>query len=127
MKRHNAPQFDCPETDSQGNICARKFVENHLLQTHIKLVHRGVREFACQQCGVCYSSAVDLKSHVINIHQKRKIKCEICNSLMGAKSYYRRHVLTHHKELGEQARDALLEKIRKTKKEDLFNFCKMEN
>lgn len=124
MKYHDVPKFECQEIDAQGGVCNRKFVENHFLQTHIKLVHRGLREFVCGQCGICYSSAVDLRNHVINIHQKRKIQCELCNSLMGAKSYYRRHILTHHKELSDVERDNLLEKIRNTRKDDLFTYRK---
>lgn len=120
MKYHQEKKFVCSEINHEGKICGKKFVENHFLNSHIKVAHRNIREFVCKECGICYASSTDLRSHMKNIHEKMRIKCEFCGSLMGSKSYYRKHILLHHKNLDDEALEEILEKIKRTKFEDLF-------
>jgi hypothetical protein len=72
---------------------------------------------------MAYTHSQDLQNHIRNIHQKRKIKCDLCSSLLGAKEYYKKHVIDHHKEINDYTKQQLLAKI-KTREEDLFNYQK---
>lgn len=65
-----------------------------------------------------------MDNHNRNIHQKVKIQCELCQTLLGDKSYYQRHVKSHHSDVPAKVRDALIYKIKCTKDDDLFNYRK---
>jgi hypothetical protein len=60
----------------------------------------------------------------LNIHEKKKIQCELCPTLMGSKNYYSKHVTGHHRELDPVYKKLLLKKIRETPEEVLFNYQK---
>lgn len=82
------------------------------------------RKHACNLCESVFAKKPDLLNHIRTIHEMKRIKCELCSTLVTRKDYYRKHILDNHKELDTLTRDLLLEKIKKTKDDDLFNFQK---
>lgn len=60
------------------------------------------------------SSRTHLKRHFQSIHMKVKIPCELngCNSRFAQKNTYRNHIISHHKDLGEEGTQYMLKKIR---------------
>lgn len=117
---HKQRMFTC-DFDIDGKQCGKKYAAAYLLRNHVNISHRLIKEFQCDKCEASYSKLMDLENHRNVIHLKLKIKCEICPTLVTKKDYYRRHVLLHHKELDEATKNALLEKIKKTSRKDLFN------
>lgn len=111
---HSEPKFIC---DYEG--CDKKFFMRKLLKAHIN-VHRGQKDFACSYCEKSYFFQSHLKRHVISSHMKLKIDCEVlsCQSSFARKETYRNHVLSHHNNLGPEALERLLFKIRNMKVEE---------
>jgi KRAB domain-containing zinc finger protein len=125
MKYHEDPQFECDTINPETNqVCGRKFVTSTLLKDHITVFHRGIKKNPCAHCENSFARKSDLKYHEINVHQMRKIRCELCQSTFGSRAYYTRHINLNHKELEPNVKEMILEKIRKAKIEDLFNHRK---
>lgn len=121
MKRyHEEKKFVCDFQDN-GTVCGKRFEINSMLKKHIDTSHRGIKAYCCKDCGNNFSTHSSLANHRRNVHEKRRIKCELCSVLVTKKDYYRRHVILHHKELDEDTKNAFLEKIKKTPVEVLFN------
>ncbi len=110
--------------EENGQVCGKKFVFDHALKTHVEVAHCGVRKFACPHCDSMYKKKDEWRCHILNIHEKKKIQCELCPTLMGSKNYYGKHVRSHHRDLDPDAMEAVLKKIRDTPEEELFNHQK---
>lgn len=117
---HTERKFTC-EFEENGKICGRKYANIEALKKHSAISHYGLRSYPCDFCDNAYPKKMDLDNHRNVVHLKIKIKCELCPTLVTKKDYYRRHVLLHHTELDETTKNALLEKIKRTPKEKLFN------
>lgn len=61
-----------------------------------------------------YFKSADLNRHIRSIHMKVKLKCEIdsCNSQFARKETYKNHVLSHHKDIGPERTQDLLNRIK---------------
>jgi hypothetical protein len=127
MKRHEEWKFICDFKLEDGEKCNKKFFVRHLLNDHINNSHRGIKKYNCSQCGMGFRTNVDMKYHVLNIHQMKKIKCELCQTLIGSKDYYKKHILNSHKDIDRSIQQKILEKIRNTKIEALFTHSKIIN
>ncbi len=121
--KHKERRFECTFEDN-GKVCGRKYPAESQLKRHVEVSHCGVRKHACEHCDRTFAKKEDLRGHTLNIHEKRKIQCELCPTLMGSKNYYTKHVSSHHRDLDPDFMEALLKKIRETPEEELFNFQK---
>lgn len=117
---HREKKFPC-SFEIDGKQCDKRFVSSYQLKRHVNITHRNVKPHQCEQCDASYSKLIDLDNHRNVIHLKLKIKCELCSTLLTQKDYYRKHIISNHKELDEGTRKALLEKIKRTPREQLFN------
>lgn len=122
LKNHDR-EFSC-EHNENGQVCNKRFTNNYLLQKHIDIQHRGIRKHTCTICESSYAANSDLQNHIRTVHEQKRIKCELCSTLITRKDYYRKHVMDNHRELDDITREMLLEKIKKTKDADLFTYQK---
>lgn len=118
IKIHRERKYQCSFVEN-GVRCSKAFVNATQLKVHLN-IHADIKNYVCSECGMAYVKPKYLKSHMINIHQKMKIKCKLCSSLMGSKEYYRKHILLHHKDLDEESRNSFLAELKATKEDDLF-------
>lgn len=83
-------------------------------------VHKGQKDFGCSYCEKSYFFQSHLKRHILSTHMKLKIDCEVlsCSSSFARKETYRNHVLQHHQNIGQEALNLLLMKIRNMKVEE---------
>ena len=70
-------QFRCGEPG-----CNKEFRLKHQLETHY-LVHSGVKQFGCEQCGKLFKQIGHLQAHVEEIHEtnleRRDFICNLCS------------------------------------------------
>jgi hypothetical protein len=94
--------------------CGKTFDANSRLQTHIKKRHLGVKNHSCKTCGKSYQQNNQLQRHMVSAHTSIKIPCEVpnCHSFFSWKDTYKCHVLSVHKDLGEENLKELLERIK---------------
>lgn len=126
QKSHKERKFICNYVED-GKVCSKKYATNALLKIHCDVSHRGIKKFQCKQCFKEFSKLGDMNDHVRNKHEQRKIKCEICPTLLGSKTYYRTHVLNYHSDLADDVREALLTRIKLAKPDELFNHLQFSN
>lgn len=101
--------------------CGKRFATPANLNAHVN-VHKGIKKFECNQpeCNAAYFQPKDLRHHKRNVHDKIKIKCELCSTLVTRKDYYVRHVKLGHQELDPEAKEKFINKIRKMKISELY-------
>lgn len=104
-----------------GIPCNKRFAIPDDFNTHVN-VHNGIKKFECDQCKnhAGYFRQKDLNHHKRNVHDKIKIQCELCSTLLTRKDYYVRHVKLGHQELDPETKEKFIDKIRKTKVADLY-------
>jgi hypothetical protein len=114
--------FVNPETNQP---CGKRYVTSNSLKEHIECFHQGTKRFVCSHCEVAgFNTKMDLQVHILNVHENRRIQCELCDRQLTARNYYNRHIKEKHPELDEDERNAILEKIKKLKVDKLFNAVK---
>ena len=74
------------------------------LKNHITVVHEGIKEWQCNQCGKSYSQRHYMQVHIKRVHDKDgngriDHKCEHCGKSYSSKQYLQIHVSTNHNEL----------------------------
>lgn len=119
---HEERKFVC-EFLIEGQPCNKKYPTRYDLKCHLNNVHFGIKKHKCPDCEQSFSLKKYMENHLRTVHQRLKIQCELCNSLLCDKIYYIRHILKH-KEIDEDLKTALIAKIKSTREEDLFNFQK---
>jgi hypothetical protein len=120
---HEERRFECT-FEENGRVCGKKFAFGRELKRHVEISHCGVRKFACQYCDSSFKRKEDWRGHTLNIHEKKKIQCELCPTLLSSKKYYGKHVRSHHRDLDPDTMESVLKKIRDTPEEELFNHQK---
>ncbi|KAI9136485.1 hypothetical protein BKA69DRAFT_1119941 [Paraphysoderma sedebokerense] len=66
-------RFKCT-WDSDGKECGKVFTKEKNLNTHIRVVHRGIKPYVCSQCQKAFSY-----KHVLNRHQNSCAKAILSN------------------------------------------------
>lgn len=113
LMQHDPPKFDC-----NFDGCEKKFHRRKTLQYHIDTQHQPVVEsFICTLCSTNFNSQRNLNRH----HQRQhgnapRIACEVegCTHTSARKDYLAAHY-RNHKDLDQDAKDALLEKVKNMK------------
>lgn len=116
------PTVICTYEEPDGTVCGKELTTSVSLARHLESYHRGVKKFSCDQCDAIFAKGQSLKFHIQKVHQKIKIKCELCSTLVTRKDYYIRHIKLNHPEMSSEVREAFIKKIRNTKSEDLI-YC----
>ena len=95
---HSPRTFICSEED-----CSKSFKSKEGLKQHL-LVHSGVKNFICSQCGYAVRTKHHLKLHVLKKHteMKKSIPCEICGKLFRHLTNLKCHQYTHKARLERQ-------------------------
>ena len=78
------------------NMCHKSFKSKEGLKQHL-LVHSGVKNFICSECGYAVRTKHHLKLHVLKRHtaMKKTIPCEVCGKLFRHISNLKCHFYTH--------------------------------
>ena len=97
---HSPRTFVCPEDQ-----CAKSFKSKEGLKQHL-LVHSGVKNFICSQCGYAVRTRHHLKLHILKKHteMKKTIPCEVCGKLFRHISNLKCHFYTHKARLEREHR-----------------------
>ncbi|KAH8274263.1 hypothetical protein KR026_002117, partial [Drosophila bipectinata] len=101
-------QFKC-------HICEHATHTKRALDSHVKIVHEKVRNFACQYCGKTFG-----KSHACKIHEmthtgEKRCECKVCG-----KKFLYTESLTKHLKIHEKSVERALETYRQRHgKEDI--------
>ena len=107
---HEAPKFSC-----NFDGCTRKFFQYFNLETHLK-THIDQRDHECQLCDKKFFTPNTLRQHHLNLHMKLKLRCEFPGCSAKCSKYtFRSHVMTKHKELSEDKKQLLLNKLKNIK------------
>jgi KRAB domain-containing zinc finger protein len=104
--------------------CTASFTTLGLLKTHVKLSHDGLRKHTCPDCDMTFKKKSDARCHWFSTHEHKKIKCELCPTLMGSKNYYSKHIRSTHANFGQEFIKCMLQKLKDTPEEKLFNYPK---
>lgn len=70
-------------------ICDKVFALESSLIPH-QLIHKGIADFRCEECALCFPTKQRLKIHSAS-HTAKKYYCEVCNKYFRSKSYVERH------------------------------------
>lgn len=107
---HTEPKFKC-------NIdgCDKGFYFQSHLNDH-QTKHSNQKNFICHICKKSFFLAKSLQRH-FHTHKTHKLVCDIpgCSSDFSRKDTYRRHIISSHKELSYDSREAVLLKIKDLK------------
>lgn len=95
---HSPRTFVCSEEH-----CSKSFKSKEGLKQHL-LVHSGVKNFICSQCGYAVRTKHHLKLHILKKHteMKKSIPCEICGKLFRHLSNLKCHFYTHKARIERQ-------------------------
>lgn len=77
--------------------CDKSFVHLSSLAKHKRIIHQGIRPYACDQCSLRCISAIDLKRHSVSHTDERPYSCDQCD-----KSFKQESSLTEHKKVVHQ-------------------------
>ena len=86
-KMHMERKFCC-------DSCGKKFVFQAELDRHFIQVHTDIRNFACSECEMKFSTEKKLKHHE-DVHGSPKFSCDDCGKLFRQRHSLSRHRLTH--------------------------------
>ena len=115
-RRRNAHRRQVHEEGKHKcEICARLFRDPSSLKTHENQMHDKNRLFECNLCDRKCITKKCLLDHVMDIHFKSKITCEICGTKLARIINYKIHLKTMHKDLGEEALKILNLRMKKLK------------
>ena len=97
---HSPRTFVCAEDQ-----CDKSFKSKEGLKQHM-LVHSGVKNFICSQCGYAVRTKHHLKLHILKKHteMKKSIPCEVCGKLFRHISNLKCHFYTHKARLEREHR-----------------------
>ena len=73
-----------------------KFVKSVHLNTHIKILHEGKRNYKCDSCGKLCATSGNLKSHIKIIHEKQRNHCDSCGKSFATLAYLNIHIKRVH-------------------------------
>ena len=87
---HKGIRFDC-------NMCDNTFASKTHLRTHVKVTHEEgmAATLHCSRCSYSSVKKANLKRHMLEVHAKRKEKCDFCEVYFG-RSQLNRHIKLKH-------------------------------
>ena len=89
------------------DICDKTFFDRSTLKTHIKTVHRKVKELRCNLCNMSFGQNKNLQRHVKTVHQKiTAFKCDSCDKSFRQKAHLETHVKTVHDKIKDHECDS---------------------
>ena len=92
------------EKNNKCHICGKVFVTPVTLQTHIKSIHEGVKEYKCEFCNKEFTLIGQRNWHVKTTHGKSKDhKCVYCQKKLGSTTALKSHIEKRHPEQKYQA------------------------
>ena len=60
--------------------CGKKFLDRKYLDTHVSVVHEGIRPYECEYCLKTFGMLANLNTHVTAVHEgKRPHQCKECD------------------------------------------------
>ena len=91
LQRYTTNSYDYPddlaEQDDQDNDHGLKMTTSLMVKTHVKVVHKKIRDHICDHCGGGYSMAGGLREHIKVVHLNiREYRCDECGYETTARS-----------------------------------------
>ena len=80
--------------------CDRVFKQYISLNDHVLRHHEKRLDFKCEYCGKDWPSLVEVNRHIRVTHNS-KVKCDICDKVIGNPRGLWLHKIFHHKEIGD--------------------------
>ncbi|XP_052873093.1 gastrula zinc finger protein XlCGF57.1-like [Anopheles cruzii] len=77
------------------STCGLAFASSGNLARHVRIVHRGIKEFQCTHCGQSFGKAETLKHHVMTHTGERPHGCTECDKRFIQLVALRKHMKTH--------------------------------
>lgn len=79
------------------NLCVYKCKNNHILQNHIKAVHKKDKSFSCLQCKTTFGLKSNLKAHIQAVHtEENAFACIQCEKKFARKGDLTTHINSVH-------------------------------
>lgn len=82
-------KYECPE-------CGDKFTRNHVMQSHIKVVHYREKAYVCPICFERFGGRSTMKNHILTHTQEKPYKCLQCDYGCNQKGTLLVHIRRHH-------------------------------
>jgi len=95
---HNRQRFSC-------NACDKSYTQSHLLKSHIKIVHEGIKTIKCVTCNRYFTQKHSLKIHKCIIQNNTNLeslpkgvifKCDSCDKSFNQYQNLENHIKTIH-------------------------------
>ena len=80
-------------------ICPKTFNRKQDIELHMKRVHVLTDESKCVTCGIDCQTKQKLHLHMISVHEKDKIYCEVCRVFFKGDSEFEKHQELEHSEM----------------------------
>jgi KRAB domain-containing zinc finger protein len=111
LKSHGPKQHKCTI-----DRCGKEFHSKTALAYHVDSQHKPVENVKCPSCDASFTSTRNLNRHVTRQHNNYRVQCKIegCTHTASRKDYLAAHYRSH-KEIDEETRAQLLEKVRHIK------------
>ena len=79
------------------DICNKSFVQNRVLEMHMKTVHENLTSYKCASCDKIFKQKGNLKRHLKTVHENIKpFKCDACELMFGQKIDLETHLKRVH-------------------------------
>ena len=78
-------------------VCSSVIFSGLQLIAHMKLVHRGIKPYCCEQCDSSFNNLHAKSSHVSLVHQAKLVKCKHCDHATVTRAQMHQHVRKHTK------------------------------
>ena len=76
--------------------CGKTFGRKSALLIHQRRVHEGVKSEACKFCGKTFCDSTSLKLHTTTVHEGKREVCDLCGKSFSQLMTLKRHVETVH-------------------------------
>ncbi|XP_055711524.1 uncharacterized protein LOC129806777 [Phlebotomus papatasi] len=79
-------------------LCPYTAVKKYILVRHVKLIHKGVREYHCPRCDKSFTGSANLENHILRHEGIKNYVCHICGAKKVTQSDLKNHMPTHSTE-----------------------------
>ena len=93
LQQHTASRIKCPVVG-----CDRSYVDNKKLYRHMRETHDNPETFACEHCNTKFSTHIELKRHVLDVHTEGRYVCKVpgCGASFTQSNNMERHMAELH-------------------------------